>query len=326
MRLDRRLLGWGTFFILLGVIPLAVRFDYLDENLIDGWPALWPLLLVGWGLGLLLRRTPVDWVGGALTTIVFGIMGGGLIATGVGGVSIATGCGDQGGTAFQQRTGTLADGGNLSVELPCGQLTMTAAGGSDWSVSGSDEDGKGPDIETGDGSVTIRDNDRFGASFFDTRTTWDVTVPRDVADLGISLTVNAGKGDLDFSGAQLDSLSFTLNAGDLSADLSTAASLSSVSGTINAGSTKLALPDLDSRLSLTINAGSLDLCVPSAAGVRVQISTTLGSHNLDALGLTKVGDDTWQSQNFGSAATRIDVNATANVGSFTLKIGGGCGA
>src|SRR4029079_17884090 len=55
MHLDRRLLGWGIFFVLLGAIPLAVRAGLLDRALVGQWPLLWPVLLIGWGLGLLLR-------------------------------------------------------------------------------------------------------------------------------------------------------------------------------------------------------------------------------------------------------------------------------
>jgi hypothetical protein len=57
VRIDRRLLGWGLFLIIVGAIPLLVRGGYLDEALIDDWPSLWPLLLIGWG-SLVLRRTP----------------------------------------------------------------------------------------------------------------------------------------------------------------------------------------------------------------------------------------------------------------------------
>lgn len=67
--LDRRLLGWGLFFILVGAIPLATRAGLIDPELVSRWPSLWPLLLVAWGLGLLLRRTPVEWIGGALSVI-----------------------------------------------------------------------------------------------------------------------------------------------------------------------------------------------------------------------------------------------------------------
>ena len=47
MRVNRGLLGWGVFFIVLGAVPLAVRSGLLSEaSLANAWQ-LWPLLLIG---------------------------------------------------------------------------------------------------------------------------------------------------------------------------------------------------------------------------------------------------------------------------------------
>src|SRR6185295_18516367 len=108
MHIDRRLLGWGLFFILVGGIPLAVRTNLISASLVSQWANLWPLLLIGWGIGLLLRSTPIEWLGGALAAITFGVMGGGLLATGASGLPFATGCSGGGATtAFAARTGDL---------------------------------------------------------------------------------------------------------------------------------------------------------------------------------------------------------------------------
>jgi len=58
VRIDRRLLGWGVFFVLLGGIPLLVQSGVLDPGLLAGAWHLWPLVIVGLGLGLILGRTP----------------------------------------------------------------------------------------------------------------------------------------------------------------------------------------------------------------------------------------------------------------------------
>jgi hypothetical protein len=51
MRVDRRLLGWGLFFIIAGSIPLLTRAGYLDANLVGRWASLWPTLLTPGGSG-----------------------------------------------------------------------------------------------------------------------------------------------------------------------------------------------------------------------------------------------------------------------------------
>jgi hypothetical protein len=84
VHIDRRLLGWGAFLIIVGAIPLLVRGGYLDAGLVDEWPSLWPILLIGWGLGLVLRRTPGELLGSAISVVVLGVMVGGLISTGFG--------------------------------------------------------------------------------------------------------------------------------------------------------------------------------------------------------------------------------------------------
>jgi hypothetical protein len=124
MRIDRRLLSWGLFFILLGAIPLAVRQGYLTEASLERWWSLWPLLLVGAGLGLLLRRTPFEFIGGLLAAGTVGVMAGSVLAVGFGGFPIA-GCGDERGTvAFQTREGELSAGADVRLELNCGELTV----------------------------------------------------------------------------------------------------------------------------------------------------------------------------------------------------------
>ena len=55
MHVHRRFLGWGVFFILLGAIPLAVQAGLLTAAQVADWWRFWPLILVGIGLGLLLR-------------------------------------------------------------------------------------------------------------------------------------------------------------------------------------------------------------------------------------------------------------------------------
>jgi hypothetical protein len=326
MHVDRRLLGWGVFFVLLGAIPLAVRGGVLDEGFVARWPALWPLLLVGWGLGLLLRRTPVEVAGGAIAAITFGIMGGGLIATGVSGFP-AVGCGDSAADlrSFQAKSGPIASGDRLSVAFDCGRLDVTSADGSEWRVEGSDRDGVGPVADVNGSRVTIKQPSDANGFQFGRGNEWHVTVPRSpTIDFGV--TLNAGEGTLDLSGAHLGAANLTLNAGSITYRMADAAALASLDGTVNAGSATISLPTFNGPVNLSLNAGSLDVCVPAGGALRVRWSGALGSQNFDALGLAKGDGDVWTTPGFDGAASRIDMRVSANAGSFTLKIGGTCGA
>jgi len=326
MRLDRRLLGWGVFFILLGTVPLAVRAGAVDPGLVGRWPTLWPFLLIGWGIGLVLRASPIAWTGGAIVAVTFGLMGGGAIATGFTGAPGFSSCGSGAGQPFQSSQGTFGASGRLDVEFNCGSLDVATADGSDWSVSGHSRDGRAPtvDVDAG-GGVTIKGPERafdFGGG----RTAWTVDVPR-APHLALGLTLNAGDGTVDLAGASLDALDLTVNAGSMELDLSRAAvlPLDSTSATVNAGSAKVVLPSFNGRLELSLNAGSLTVCVPADAAVQVSWNGTIASNDLDASGLTRAGN-TLTTAGLDVTRPYVSMNVSANAGSFSLQRGGSCSA
>jgi LiaF transmembrane domain len=329
MHLDRRLLGWGVFFILLGAVPLAVRANAVDPDLVSRWPTLWPLLLIGWGVGLLLRGTPGHWLGGALTAITLGLMGGGAIATGFGGMPSIRGCGAGGGTAFAAQQGTFATTGRMTIEFNCGTLAVTTADGSSWKVTGSDPDGAGPVVEKDpDGSITLKGQERvFAFHFGDARSTWNVTLPR-TPSLATDVTLNAGDGTIDLSGASVEAFDVTVNAGQLRADLRNATSLphDGLNATINAGKATLALPAFDGSVGLSLNAGSLAVCLPAGTAIQVHWNGTIASNDLAQSGLVQVDPSLWQSAGFNQGAPHVELDVSANAGSFSLQLGGSCGA
>ena len=120
MHVRRGLLGWGVFLILAGAIPLAVRAGYLDADQVGRLWSLWPLILIGIGVGLILRRTRLEFLGGLIVAATLGLMVGGLLS--VGSTGFAGGnCGGAGATQpFETRTGTFGATGSIDVQLNCG--------------------------------------------------------------------------------------------------------------------------------------------------------------------------------------------------------------
>jgi hypothetical protein len=325
MKVDRRLLGWGLFFILVGGIPLAVRANALDRELVGQWPLLWPLLLIAWGTGLLLRSTPVEWLGGALAAITLGIMGGGLLATGAGGLPIATGCSSNSpAVAFADRTGSLDATAQVNLEFNCGTLAVGTVDGSAWSLTGSDRDGRGPKVTSSSSLVAIEPND--AAAFPGTgRSAWNVSIPRSPA-ITLGLTLAAGEGTVDLTGASITSTTMTLNAGKVTFGLGSTAALGDVNTTVNAGAATISLPAGEREVNLSLNAGSLAVCLPADAPIRVSWAGTLGSNNFGAAGLVRVDDTTWTSSAFDALQPHTELHVSANAGSFDLRSGGTCGA
>lgn len=326
MHVDRRLLGWGLFFVLLGAIPLAVRAGLLDKDLVAQWPLLWPVLLIGWGLGLLLRGTPLTLIGGAVAAITFGIMGGGAIATGFGEVAFASGCGSQApATAFAPQGGTFGTTARADIVFNCGNLTVSTADGSGWNVAGSDRNGKGPNIDSNGGNLSVQTEEERAFLGSQGHAIWTVTLPRSPV-LAFGLTLNAGEGNLNFTGASISSMSMTLHAGSVTLDLSGAVQAGDVNATVNAGSATVSLPSGDRSVNLSLNAGSLTVCLPVGTPIRAQWSGALGSNNFSDAGLVKVDDQTWTSAGFLAGQPHIELHATANAGSFELQFGGTCSA
>jgi hypothetical protein len=326
VHVDRRLLGWGIFFILLGGIPLAVKAGLLDEQVLGQWPLLWPVLLIGWGLGLILRNTPLAVIGGAVSAITFGIMAGGALATGFGGIPVAGGCTNTSpSTAFATQTGQVGTTARAEIEFSCGTLNVTAADGSGWSITGTDRNGTGPTIDTSGNGVSLRTTavrNMFGSSG---HAVWNVTLPRASA-MNLGVTLNAGEGTVRLPGTNIASASITLNAGALTVDLGGAASAGDVNATVNAGSGALALPAGGRSVNLSLNAGSLTVCVPAGAPLRVAWDGALGSNNFDAAGLVKVDNRTWTSTGFVDSQPHAELHVSANAGSFELQFGGTCSA
>src|SRR5512141_1462315 len=167
MQIHRRFLGWGVFLILAGSIPLAVRAGYLTADQLRDVGGLWPLILVGIGVGLSLSRTRYGFLGGFIGAATFGVIVGGVLAGSVGGFDL--GCGStRGTTAFETRQGPFSAGSaSVDIDLSCGDLTVAVAPGSTWQVEGQDRDGTGPNLEADNASLRLRTRDAnrgpFGA-------------------------------------------------------------------------------------------------------------------------------------------------------------------
>lgn len=324
MHLDRRLIGWGLIFILVGAVPLAVNAGLLDRDLVGRWPELWPLLIVAIGISLLLTRTPGAWAGSLSVALVIGIMGGGLVATGLGEIG-DLGCGGGAAQAFNTQGGALADGGRLGLEFDCGRLTVGTAPGGSWSLSGRDGDGRAPVVRPQANGLSIEPVREPGVFMRRGKVEWALTLPQDPL-LNFGVTLNAGSGTLDLSQARIASFNGTVNAGSLDAKLGSTAASNAVNLTVNAGSATVASGATSGTLNLSLNAGSLSVCVPQGSPLRVQWNGTLASHNFSSLGLVKTDDHTWTTSGFDAGQAHIELRVNANAGSFDLSFGGGCSA
>ncbi len=329
MHVSRGLMGWGVFFIVLGSVPLAVQSGALDDSVVRRAWELWPLILIGIGLGLVLARTRLAILGTLVVAVTFGLMGGALLATGVGSVGAIGPCGfgsgSGGGQAFETRTGTFSGDAAVNLELSCGEVAVTAIDGTDWKVAGTSGDGLVPAMTTTDRRLAVRTPDRSGVEFGVAPSRWQVELPRGGA-VSVDVAINAGSGTLDLTGMTVPVTGVSVNAGDARVDLHAASGAERISASANAGSMSILLPTPAGTLTgdVSVNAGSAELCSPSGVALRFQGGEqALGSNNFGDHGLVQTGDS-WTTPGFAAASARIDLTVDVNLGSITLNPEDGC--
>ena len=331
MSVDRRLLNWGVFLVLLGAIPLAVAQGWLPRDLVARAWELWPVILIGAGVGLLLGATPLRALGGVVVAATFGVMLGALVSVGFGGFNLGgIACGNAPSDAplVLQESGSF-DGG-------------TGAGhpGRHLRIAGGDNGGRldlehrrprdrrrpadgrscrrparGPVAEPATSSTPSATSARAGgpSSALDTR----------FETLAIEL--NAGDASLNLEGATISRLTFNGNAvGNTRLDLS-GSTVERLDVAVNAADIAIRLPaGAGLQGAVEGNAASVDLCAPAGVGLRLAVDDNItASNNYDDAGLVRSGP-AWETPGYASATTRIELRTVGSAVSYTLNPEDGC--
>jgi hypothetical protein len=322
MHVNRGLVGWGVFLIVAGLVPIAERAGWISADQIVGAWSLWPLILIGIGVGIVLSRTSFAVLGSLIVATTFGLMVGAFLAVGIGGFPGGF-CGSGRGTeALQARTGTFGGPAEVSIEFNCGELDLSGAAGTSWSFGGSGDADRQPIVEAAGDSLRISAAERSFVPFASNGERWEVDLPEGVP-LDLRVQLNAGRAAVVPGAGELRDVRLQVNAGAIVADLSSATGIASVDVQTNAGSASVTLPEASVTGRVQVNAGSIELCTPSDAGLRIHSEGGLGSNNFGDAGLEQSGD-TWESPDFAAAATQIELDAEANLGSIELNPADGC--
>ncbi|MEA2621039.1 MAG: hypothetical protein QOC97_1812, partial [Chloroflexota bacterium] len=269
MHIDRRLVGFGLFLITLGGVIIAVRQGLLSDDAARSAWTLWPLILVGSGLSIVLAGRPGAALGGLVVAVTFGAILGGIAATGAfPGVGLCGGQQGQG-TAFGDTGGTFDGNARVIVSQDCGDLTIGTVAGTTWNVSGVSADGRSPRIDHTSSSLRVATPD--GGPFdIGGVSRWDVVLPQD-QPFDLTVTVNGGESRLTLAGARVTTFRIDANAGSVDLDLRDVGEVGDATLNVNFGSATLRLPNRSLTGTLSVNAGSAALCLPSGAGLRVRL-------------------------------------------------------
>jgi hypothetical protein len=327
MSVDRRLVNLGIFLLILGAIPLAVSQGWITRETVSRAWELWPLILIGIGIGLILRRTPFHFAGGLLVAATVGTMFGALLA---GGLSLgALGCGNAAAAtdpSVLDEHGTFV-GGTSSVVLraTCASLSVVPASGPGWGVTVTGTAGARPTLDQAANRLEVRSPDGpVVVPFADgRRSRWNVTLGSDGA-YALDVNLNAGEANIDLAGLRVETLSAQGNAVGNSRLLLHDATVGRLDVQINAGDLKIALPagaDLAGRIQA--NAASVSLCADPGTGLRLRNTSVVSGDNFAAAGLVHAGTS-WESPGIGSAAHVVDLALEGAAASFTLNPSEGC--
>lgn len=322
MHLNRGLLSWGLFLILAGLVPLAERAGLISADQILGWWNLWPLILIGIGVGLVLSRTSFEVIGSLIVAGTFGLMLGAFLAVGIGGFPGGFCGNDRGTNALAEQTGTFDGPAEVSVEFNCGELAVSGAAGNAWTFGGRGDGEHEPIVESGADTLRIRAAERSFVPFASSGESWEVGLPEGVP-LGLRVQLNAGRATVAPGAGELRDVRLQVNAGAIVANLADASAIGSIDVQTNAGSASVTLPEVSVTGRVQVNAGSIEVCTPAAAGIRIHSEGGLGGNNFADAGLEQ-SDDTWESAGYADAAVQIELDAEANLGSITLNPDDGC--
>lgn len=317
MNIDKRLLGWGVFFLSAGAVVLVVQSGVAADDDVAAALALWPVVVIALGAGLLLRRTRFDVAGLMLAAAAPGLLVGGLL---VASPDWSMDCRYVRATDATTQQGTLEDGAVVDLRLACGELTVTTVPGTGWQLQFDGDAARKPTVSADTRRLSVVSAARMGPFGFGRGgDDWQISLPT-AERLDLVADLSAGHGDIDLAGALLGDARFVANAADLRLDLS-GATASTVAVEANAARVSLWLPADDVTADLSVNAGAISICAPADLGVRIRETGTLA--DFDSTGLVR-RDGAWESPNYTTATHRADVSVTANVGSVDYDPEGGC--
>jgi hypothetical protein len=321
MTVNRRLLGWGVFFLAMGGVLLVAQTAAVSDEDIAAALRYWPVLVIALGAGVLLRATRFSLAGTMLAAAVPGLALGGLIVAGPRSMpTFDLQCSDVRPATLQARDGAFAGAATVDLRLACGDLAVAVTPGNAWQLRSGGASGRTPTVvATADRLAVSSIARQAGIGWPAAGDRWEVAIPA-ATRLDLRTELDMGRAALDLAGAQLGTLDLQANAADLDLDLG-GATLDRLTFALNAGAAEVRLPADDFGAEMDVNAGSLAVCVPDGLGLRVRESATLAGLSLDGFVRTATG---WETPGYAAATYKADVTVTANVGSVDITLEGGC--
>jgi hypothetical protein len=210
------------------------------------------------------------------------------------------------------------------VVANCAAVTVAATSGASWNVDVRGTANARPTVRQTADRLEVRSPEGPVVFPFEARrSTWRIDVGTDPR-LDLDVSLNAGEAVMDLRGATISLLRFEGNAiGNSRLDLS-AATAERLDVSVNAADIALLLPADSLQGSVEGNAASVQICAPDGVGLRLVAGDNItASNNYDERGLVKRGN-AWETADYATAATQIELSTTGAAVSYELNPEDGC--
>lgn len=284
----------AIILVAIGIVLLLSNLGVLDWSLWDALWRLWPLILIGIGLDLMLRRKRL------------GSLIAGLVAAGVFVLVVLFMHTHKAPMVTETISQPLEGAKQAQVILDAGvaQLNLSAAHNPDKLIEGTIRVSKRAKLKVtyerkGDvGKFKLKQKSRSFAflSFGKRNPKWELKLTKAIP---IALEVNTGVGqsDLDLSGMQITSLDMDTGVGQTSVTLPAQGNLK---------------VDMDGGI------GEVIIRIPETLAARIQAKSGIGSVSVSGP-FKREGND-WTSDNYETATQKADLNVSGGIGSIDIEV------
>ncbi len=325
---DDRNYSWGSFLIFIGIVLLLNTLDVLPWNVWTEIIKFWPLFLIIGGLSIIFELNRLlSWVFGIITLLMYLVVIFFLITKNNSGsfdkydIKIP-----QWISNITQKFSNSNDNGliestysipqkykyykNYDISLKIAASTFEMKDNEDTLnlqlfSKYNKKFGKPLILLDKKHDLLFFDfeqkDDDFGNYNFSTKSpSYNLYFNNDSFIENLSLKVGAGKTVIDLSDAKIKDIEAEIGAGELDIELSNISD--------------------NSSFDIKVGTGDVSLKIPEEVGFRIHYTLGLGDIDVSGAGIDKfIGKGIYESPNYDSTDTNIDINVEVGLGKFTLS-------
>jgi len=282
----------AIILIAIGIVLLLSNLGVLDWNLWDALWRLWPLILIGIGLDLMLRRKRL------------GSLIAGLVVAGVFVLVVLIMHTHQAPLVTEVISQPLEGAKQARVILDAGvaELSLSAGENPDKLIEGTVRVGKRSklkltyDVKGNLGRLKLRQKNRGFAflSFGKRDPKWNLRLTKAVP-LDLAVDTGVGQSDLDLRGMKITSLEVDTGVGQTTVTLPAKGNL---------------------RVDMNGGVGELTIRIPETLAARIHARSGIGS--VDVSGPFKKEGGDWMSDNYATASDKVDLDISGGIGTIDI--------